>query len=327
MRRVSGLMAVVSMLVMQSTLAAPVKEELDAQWLKRVALMSRQLHYQGVYLHQRGHHTDTVRLTHWGDERADSDKREALDGRPRECLRTDQRIVCYFAAGKPVRLEQGSARLQFPAVFNERAGELLAWYRLQAAEPARVAGIEAVTVWLEPKDGYRHPVKLWVDPNTRLLLKLAFYNAQREPIETLAFTQVSVEKNLDKQLLKPKLAAVRADAEPAPVSDLLPGSVDWEVRQPPPGYTLRSEGLRQVRGKHKPLTFLLYSDGLSDVSIFIEPAAPLADASKDTSGNHTVGGVTARTRRIGNWQATVVSEAPVATIDYFAAQLGAKARP
>src|SRR5688500_17167816 len=72
------------------------------EWLKKIASAARELNYAGTFVYQYGSQVETSRIIHSSDESGDYAKLEALDGPPREIIRSNEEIRCYLPESKTV---------------------------------------------------------------------------------------------------------------------------------------------------------------------------------------------------------------------------------
>ena len=66
----------------------------------------------------------------------------------------------------------------------------------------RISDYECQVIVLEAKDRMRYSQKLWVDVATGLLLKAAVME-RSQVVEQFVFTQIEIDSEIDKELLKP----------------------------------------------------------------------------------------------------------------------------
>src|SRR5262249_37872868 len=151
---------------------------------------------------------------------------------------------------KIVRVEPRTIRNVFPSLSPEQTANLAQYYEFKLVPGGRVAGRNSEVAVVDPKDGMRYGPRFWADPPTRLLLKSRLVNEKGETIEEFAFTDVTVNAKIDKDMVKPSWASVPADWQ---VKQGGPGQVatndtGWTVTKPPPGFIKIMEGMRTLAG-------------------------------------------------------------------------------
>jgi sigma-E factor negative regulatory protein RseB len=113
--------------------------------------------------------------------------------------------------------------------------------------------------------------------------------------------------------VRPSLTPARLDAE------------GWRLRQEVPGFEQVSCVRRLLTGAGDstddgamPVLQTIYSDGLTHVSVFIEPYDP---ALHKRGMRAAIGATQTLMRRLGDWWVTVVGDVPAATLRQFAEAL------
>lgn len=305
------------MWLLAGLLAAPAAFAEDAaQWLARVTQAAHSLSYTGTVVYRQGARVETFRLAHLNEGGQESEKLLSLDGPAREMVRSATEVRLYFPDAKIVRIEPRTFRNVFPSLSAEQIGNLSKYYDYRLIAGERIAGHTADIVVFEPKDGLRYGHKFWSDAATGLLLKARLVNDKGEVIEEFAFTDVTVNAKIDRDMVKPSWASVPSDWQ---VKQGGPGEVvlndtGWVVGKVPPGFTKIMEGFRTLRGKPNPVAHIVYSDGLVAISVFVEPFT----VTQTQVGLTQAGGLNLYTTRSDAFLVTVLGEAPPATVRQIA---------
>ncbi|MDP1535106.1 MAG: MucB/RseB C-terminal domain-containing protein, partial [Rubrivivax sp.] len=262
----------------------------------------KQQNYSGVYVYHHGEHVEVLRVMHRTDANGELEKVEVLDGAPRQFLRVNNDVYCHLPDGKNVRLERNTLRRFFPALLPAQPASLLEYYDARLGGTERVAGRLCQVVTLQPRDGYRHAYNLWLDKRTGLPLKSRMVNENGTVVSMYVFSEIQIGKVPDAQLfrndLKGKLvqkASLDQSAESA-----------WNVT-PPPGYARVQEAMRSLPGKAAPVTHLVFTDGLSVLSMFIEPIDPQAQRLQGLSADGVIG---VYAREVDGYTVTTLGEVP-----------------
>ena len=93
---------------------------------------------------------------------------------------------------------------------------------------------------------------------------------------------------------------------------------------PTPRSTAEPQPVSQPPGAGASVLQAVYSDGLANVSLFIEPH--VAGVSRRETPA-TVGSTSALSRRLGDWWVTAVGAVPPATLQQFTGSLERKRKP
>lgn len=253
-------------------------------WLNRAVGAARQLNYSGVYVYHHGEHVDVQRVLHRADAAGEQEKVEVMDSAPRQYLRINSDIYCYLPDGKQVRIERNTTRRFFPALLPAQPASLLDYYEAKLAGSERVAGRNCQIVVLEPRDEYRYPLTLWLDKRTGLPLKSRVNNASGGVVSMFVFSEIQIGQAPDVALFRNDLSGRRI----VKAGNEGPMDVAWSVK-PPPGYKQVQAAVRRLPGKKAPVTHLVFSDGLSVLSMFMEPMDPQGDRLNGLSAEGVIG--------------------------------------
>lgn len=271
-------------------------------WLNRAAAAAKQLNYSGIYVYHQSEHVEVLRVLHRIDAAGEQEKVEVLDGAPRQFLRINNDVYCHLQDGKNVRLERNTARRFFPALLPAEPASLLDYYEAKLGATERVAGRPCQVVTLEPRDGYRYAFTLWLDKQTGLPLKSHIVNGHGNVVSMFVFSEIQIGKAPDSQLFRNDLTGKRIQN----ASLDIPADVDWSVT-PPPGFAQVQKAVRPLPGKKMPVTHLVFSDGLSVLSLFVEPADPKVQRLHGLSAEGAIG---AYGREIDGYTVTTMGEVP-----------------
>jgi len=307
----------VAALALASLAFAPVALAEDAAaWLARAAAAAKQLNYVGTIVYQHGGRIETSRLVHWNDAGSEYEKLVNLEGPPREVIRSQGEVRCYYPEAKVVRVEPRTFRNAFPSLSPQQQKSLANFYEMRKAEPDRVAGLDAQAWVFEPKDGLRYGHKFWVDTATGLLLKARILDERNEPVEQFAFIDLALGAKIDRDMVKPSWTAAPPEwqVREVGVGDVEPKETGWLVNRVPAGFAKIVEGYRSLRGKRAPVAHLVYSDGLVAVSVFVEPVG----AAAHPTGLMQQGGINIYVRQFDDMLVTVLGEAPGVTVRQIA---------
>ncbi|MBT9590397.1 MAG: MucB/RseB C-terminal domain-containing protein [Thiobacillus sp.] len=284
------------------TLPGVAQADAALEWLNRAAVAAKQQNFSGVYVYHHGEHVEVQRVLHRVDATGEQEKVEVMDGSPRQFLRVNSDVFCYLPDGKHVRLERNTTRRFFPAILPAQPAALLGYYEAKLGGSERVAGRACQIVTLEPRDGYRYATTLWLDKRTGLPLKSRVVNNNGGVVSMFVFSEIQIGKVPDASLFRNDLTGKRVMN--AGVD--MPVDVAWSVK-PPPGYERVQTAVRALPGKKAPVTHLVYSDGLSVLSMFVEPADPQVERLHGLSAEGAIG---IYAREVDGYTVTTLGEVP-----------------
>lgn len=283
-------------------------------WLEVAAFAGHQTDYSGVFVYQYGNHVETSSIIHVTEADGEYEKLESLDGPKREIIRHDGQVWSY-TNHKMVQMDSQQGRVRFPFLLPEQLSALSANYQAKLLGVERVAGYNAQVILFQPKDNLRYAHKMWVHTDTGLLLKVAVLGDKDQVAEQYAFTQLQFGGKFDRSWGgKCDLVGMKGKGVPKPpeaAKGVTPANSGWVADMLPTGFKKTMEIRRTMRGKHAPVTQMVFSDGLSAISIFIEPNDGDED---DVDGLSSRGAVNLYHKVLDRNLVTVVGEVPPRTV-------------
>lgn len=278
-------------------------------WLKTVAFAGHQTDYSGVFVYQYGNHVETSKITHVVETGSEYDKLESLDGPKREIIRHHGQVWCY-TNHKMEQVDSQSGQNSFPKSLPDKLSVLSANYQVKEIGVERVAGYNTQVILFQSRDNLRYSHKIWIHTDTGLLLKSAVLNDKNQVVEQYAFTELKFGAGGDRSWIASS-AALISSPKAAQSKVVKPFTSAWVVDLLPAGFKKTMEVLRPMHGKHAPVIQMVFSDGLSAISVFIEPS----DADEDdVEGLSSRGAVNLYHKVVGTHLYNVVGEVPPKTI-------------
>ncbi len=272
-------------------------------WLKTANIADHKTNYSGVFVFQYGNHVETSSIAHVVEPDGEYEKLESLDGPKREVIRHHGQAWCYWNNKVfPVGNLYGDRR--FPLLLPDPLASLRQNYQVKELGMDRVAGYNTRVVLYQSRDNLRYSYKIWVDVISGLLLKSAVLNEKNQIAEQYAFTELKLGNDADHSWLADSTPDSTKQVEIPPAPAIKSG---WVVDGLPRGFIKAMEILRPMHGKHSPVIQLVFSDGLSAISVFIETA----DADEDDNEALTSRGAVNLYRKVvDNHLYNVVGEVP-----------------
>ncbi len=307
---------IILVLFSPAALAADAAQE----WLMKMNRAAGALSYDGVFVYQHADQLQTMRIIHRADGNSWRERLVTLSGVGREVIRSDREVRCYLPDENAVLVEHRKPDAKgFPNLIPKSLAELDKNYDIQMGKISRVANRKAQAVIIRPKDGYRYGYHLWADTETGLLLKAYLIDHAGATIEQFMFTQVNIGANIPDSDLEPQNKGKNYVwyRESAPNDMSLQGATKWTAAGLPQGFSLSTRMQRKIANREIPVEQMVFSDGLSVVSVFIERidvSGGNANRPGSLSGLTAKGAVYAYGKRIDNHQVTAVGEAPSITI-------------
>ncbi len=294
-------------------------------WLQRIHAAASQRNYQGTLVVTAGGGMSSSRLAHYCEGNQVFERIDMLDGQPRRVYRHNEQVLTLWPAAKVARIEQRDPVALFPAVLSGSEEQLFERYDMQAEGSDRVAGLDAAVFLLRPRDGQRFAQRLWAERSSGLLLRADVLAPDGRVLESAAFTEVTIGvKSQPESVLAPmkKLEGYRVLRD-APQRTGLEAE-GWRLKVPVAGFrqiscvkrTLDAAGDGE-RAAAADVLQTIFSDGLTHVSVFIEPF----HAERHRAGAGAFGATHTLMQPSGPHWVTVVGDVPLATLKQFAAAL------
>ena len=230
----------------------------------------------------------------------------------------------YLPDARVVLVERRSTR-HLPIMLPDNLSDLTTHYDVKLQEIDRVGGFQCQWVGVSPKDKLRYGRKFCAELQSGLPLRSQVYNERSEVIESFRFSQLSLGGEFSREQVTSKYEA-RARAQHWRVDHSALNVVEqaadtgWAIQHLPVGFRKLMEVKRTIVGRPVAMPHLVYSDGLTAISVFIEPKSRESGAKPLISQ----GAVHIYKRTSGDFVVTVLGEAPAATIMQIANAMEAK---
>lgn len=292
-------------------------------WLARIHAAANGRSYQGTMVFSTGGVVSSSRVAHYcvGDQVFE--RIEALDGKMRQVYRHNDVVHTIWPQSGTAVIERRLQQLHLPSAMQSVEPRALEQYELRAEGRDRVAGREAVVLLLQPRDDLRFAQRVWSDLETGLLLRSDVIGPARVVLESSAFSEVDIDvKPQPETVLQPirRLDGMTVLRPPQVPTQL--ESTGWSLTRPVAGFRLascvrRTADPRPSNGSDASASEVVqavFSDGLTHVSIFIEPHDPTRHRKPIVAqfgATHSLAG-----RQGGHW-ITAMGDVPMATLRLF----------
>lgn len=299
-------------------------------WLTRIHQAASHHNFQGTFVVSGGGAVASARIAHYCDGKNQYERIESLDGQARQVYRHNDVVQTVWPASMVARVEQRELVMSFPALLHDGGDHIVDYYDVQPQGSGRAAGYEANVLLVKPRDAFRYGYRLWADKASGLLLRADVLGDKGEPLETSAFSEVSIGvkpqpehvlapmRKLDGyRVLRPVLTPTHLDAEGWTLRDAVPGFRQVSCV----GRPIDAAGPGDADASPPRVLQTIFSDGLTYVSVFIEPYVPQRHTRPMLAA---VGATQTLMRRQGDWWVTVVGDVPAVTLRQFANALERK---
>lgn len=306
-----------------SAIAADTKSA--KQWLERLSQSLRQLNFTTSFVVVKNNQAEPYHWLHGiGKDGQELEIFTRLNGSRRDFLRQGNVVSYIEPEHEPYSLISPDIRGPIPTVFRGEFTKLEESYRFISVGRSRVLGRVAQLVRIVAKDDYRFSHWLWLDQQTGLLLKMAILTRQGQLLEQVQFTHLEVNEQLSDNLAQLQLTELPDIISAA--NQTTNKAFAWQVNWMPEGFSVITSNQHYLnshnRNDIKAVEFMLFSDGLTEVSVYVNPSKEKFRSPEYASDgatmvfNHIVQGV----------EVGIVGDIPLATAQKIAESIVAKNR-
>lgn len=193
-----------------------------------------------------------------------------LNGPRRDILRINNTVSYIEPEYAPYSIHSEQISGPIPTVFGRDISVLENNYHFVSVGKNRILGRAAQLIRIVPKDAHRFGYWLWLDQQSGLLLKLAVITRKGNLLEQIQFTHLeitdTVSENL-RQLQATELPKIVDITNQQKVTDFA-----WQVNWLPDGFTAVKSDRHLINTSKKPVEFMLFNDGLVDISVYVNPS-------------------------------------------------------
>jgi sigma-E factor negative regulatory protein RseB len=319
---VAAALTATSLIYVADSAADPTGDAAD--WLGRIYAASESLSYRGTFVYQHDDDVETSRITRVVDESGVRERLETLDGTPREIVRVNDELRCYFPATMTVKIERGMSAKPFP-LRHADVSVIANQYDIRKGGVERTAGRNCQSIILVPKDNLRYGHKLCADTESGLLVTAKAFDERGKMVERFSFTQLTIGGPIDKELLRARYASAGSgwNIEDHAASAVDLADLGWVINALPAGFS-RVTTLRRDAGGGHAVGQIVVSDGLAAVSVFIEPLALKSHSPQ--LGLSRKGAVNIYSRQVDEYLVTAVGEVPADSVRLIADSVERRAK-
>ncbi|MFL2555635.1 MAG: MucB/RseB C-terminal domain-containing protein [Gammaproteobacteria bacterium] len=281
------------------------------------------LNYDGIFIYRHDNKMDTMRIIHKKNMNGDvSERLISLSDNEREIIRKKNTVKYLFPDKKIILVEEDSSKQLIPTHIPSQIKKITNFYRFEIAGNSRVAGLDAWIINIKPIDKYRYGYQLWIDKQSKLLLKSKLKNYQGMTLEDVMFVQMQVMSDINDSLLEPSISTegfkqIYHVNDKVKIPSQKNDKKKWTTSWMPVGFSMSKYSKNPISTNSAPVEHYIYSDGLATISIFVEKI--IHTNINNTSPKITsFGGVNTYSKQTDGHQITAVGEVPKTTVKLIA---------
>ena len=283
-------------------------------WLDRMNQAVEELNYEGTFVHVIGRGAETLHIVHRNQDGKIGERIRSLDGVGREIVRRDEQVQCILPDEKSVLVEEWNDQSALFASVPSSDIDLGSEYDVAIVRTERVAGRKTVLLAIRPHDGYRFAHRIWLDTETGFPLQTKLIGDDGSLIGHVKFADIRINQKIQPSALAPTISTENFHWFTNPKRNVSPAvETRWVCDKLPSGFRVVSSHQEEVPGNDAPVTHILYSDGLANVSVFIARTR-----DKQPAHPSRVGASNSYSSQIDDYQVTAVGEVPAETVKQIA---------
>lgn len=286
--------------------------------LRKAAISGNELPLTGVYFHQVAHNIhETFRIYRIRNNGEVTERRESMDGLPREVIRAGDRVTSYAPNVNALKSARFTAAKLFPAVLPENIEHIKKSYFLKKLGVDRAANLDCQWYQLKAIDNNRYEQRFCLSKVNALPVKMMILApGTGEVVEQYAFTSLKKGSPSD-PLLCSKPSYLLSHKQNITLNSLSPKgrnavSKAVNVMGIPKGFYLIKEVVRPFAVGKSDTYHFVYGDGLVSFSIFVQSKSSMA---KTPASVFVCGALAIVSATKGDWYLTAVGDLPKSTLD------------
>lgn len=237
-------------------------------WLERLSSALNKLNFSTSFVVVKNNQAQPYHWFHGVDESGKELEILSLLNGPRRDILRKGNVVSYIEPELPpysVTSQQISGPI--PAILAGDISRLENIYDFISVGRSRVLGRPAQLIRIEAKNIHRYAYWLWLDQQSSMLLKLSIVTKQGQQLEQIQFTHLEITE-------KPSESVLQLNETELPVLVDIPEEyqqqeLQWNVNWLPEGFTQINANRHKISLTKQPVEFMLLSDGLVDISIYV----------------------------------------------------------
>lgn len=290
------------------------------EWLSRMGTAVHMTSYEGTVIRIQDGKAEALKVVHTVRDGVIREKVVAQEGNGLEIIRNGNEVHCILPDRQSVLVEEWDDQSTLFSTLPSSEVRFGSEYDVSIVREERVAGRPAILIAIRPHDGYRYGHRIWLDIETAFPLQTQLIGEDGGPLEQVKFADISLNKDILASALAPSYSTenYRWLTQPSRhVSHEL--ETMWASGELPQGFRAVDVHGEKMSGSEAPVTHIVYSDGLANVSVFITP-----QGAAISEGPSRVGGSNSYSAIVDGHRVTAVGEVPAMTVEQIATTM---ARP
>ncbi|MGI9272906.1 MAG: MucB/RseB C-terminal domain-containing protein [Woeseiaceae bacterium] len=294
--------------------SAFAQDQSPGEWLQKMTDAVQTTDYEGTVIRIQNGTAEALKVVHIVSDGVIREKVVIQEGNGLEIIRNGNEVHCILPDRKSVLVEEWDDQSTLFSTLPSSDIRFGNEYDVAVVREERVAGRKAIMLAIRPHDDLRYGHRIWLDVDTGFPLQTKLMDGTGKSIEQVKFADIVLGKKIQMSALQPTtdIGDFRWFAQPQKTTKS-PIESDWTSDDLPPGFRLISTHAEEKSGDDKTMVHMMLSDGLANVSVFIEPHTDEAGARRSK-----VGASNSFSVPINEFRITAVGEVPLATAERIA---------
>lgn len=298
-----------------AAIGAVAEDATPRAWLDRMANAVQTVNYQGTVIRLNDGEAEALKVVHTVREGVIRERVVAQDGAGLEIVRVGNEVHCILPDRKSVLVEQWNDQSTLFSTLPSGDLDPGSEYDVRIVRKERVAGREAIRLAIKPHDEFRYEHQLWLDAETGFPLQTQLIDARGVALEQIKFADIELQREIAAYDLEPTYSTENFTWYDSPNRDVTPVvTSDWHSTDLPRGFRIVAVQQEALPSSDEVVTHILVSDGLAEVSVFVE----LEAAAGRSAERSRVGASNAFSTTIGEHRVTAVGDVPAVTVERIA---------
>ena len=300
--------------------AALAGDELPGDWLQKMAHAVQTTNYDGTVIRIQNGNAEALKVVHLIADGVIREKVIVQEGNGMEIIRNGNEVHCILPDRKSVLVEEWDDQSTLFSTLPSSDIRFGSEYDVSIVRQERVAGRQAVMLAIRPHDDFRYGHRLWLDEATGFPLQTKLMSNDGTAIEQVKFADIRLGHDIQDEQLQPSIDTenFRWFSQPKTTRVVAVDS-DWGSDELPPGFRVTAAHAEQAEDEDKSVVHLMISDGLANVSVFIE-----ANDRNGKPRSAKAGAANSFSVPQGEFLVTAVGEVPLATVEHIARSMRQK---
>ena len=241
-------------------------------WLNRLSQSLNTLNFSTSFVVVKNNHAEPYHWFHGVDETGNQLEILSLLNGPRRDVLRKGNVVSYIEPElPPYSIIASHLKGPIPNILRGDISLLSKAYDFNLVGKSRILGRSAQLIRIVSKENNRYGYWLWLDQQTGLLLKLAIVTKKGQLLEQIQFTHLEITESASLTLTQLQTTELPKTLEIP--KGYQQQSLSWQVNWLPEGFERINANRHKINATQQKVEFMLFSDGLVDVSVYINPSS------------------------------------------------------